>query len=196
MHPFLVHQMINYTIVVVEQVDEMPFNRGKLFNVGFVEMMKINSHCCCFIFHDVDLLPEVSHNMYTCSKNPRHMSPFVNTLRYNLIYSQLCGGVVAMKRSQFKSINGFSNSFFGWGGEDDDLSARIASSGLTITRWPDSVSRYFMLHHRKETPGDDKDLLLDTSDVRSQGDGLSSLEYKVVSITEEPLFTRIQVALA
>lgn len=192
-HPFLIHQSINYTIVVVEQVDELPFNRAKLFNVGFVEMMKINSDCCCFIFHDVDLLPEVSHNMYTCSKNPRHMSPFVNTLRYNLMYKGLFGGVIAIKRSQFKSINGFSNMFYGWGGEDDDFSARITKAGLQITRWPYSVSRYFMLHHKKEKPGEEKDLLLDTVDVRASQDGLSTLEYKVVSITEEHLFTKIRV---
>lgn len=192
-HPFLIHQSINYTIVVVEQTDELPFNRAKLFNVGFVEMMKINSDCCCFIFHDVDLIPELSHNMYTCSKNPRHMSPFVNTLRYNLMYKGLFGGVIAIKRAQFKSINGFSNLFYGWGGEDDDLSARITKAGLEIIRWPYSVSRYYMLHHKKEKPGGEKDLLLDTADARASQDGLSTLEYKVVSITEEPLFTRIKV---
>ena len=30
-----------------------------------------------------------------------------------------------MTREQYEAINGFSNSFFGWGGEDDDLYNRL-----------------------------------------------------------------------
>lgn len=29
-----------------------------------------------------------------------------------------------MTVKQFKEVNGFSNSFWGWGGEDDDMSYR------------------------------------------------------------------------
>jgi hypothetical protein len=38
------------------------------------------------------------------------------------------GGVSAVRTEQFLKVNGMSNMFFGWGGEDDDLSERFVSS--------------------------------------------------------------------
>jgi len=37
------------------------------------------------------------------------------------------GGVVAFSKHQFEKVNGFSNQFWGWGGEDDDLALRVRS---------------------------------------------------------------------
>lgn len=35
------------------------------------------------------------------------------------------GGVVAFNRADFEAINGFPNTFWGWGGEDDEMYSRI-----------------------------------------------------------------------
>ena len=73
MHRFLKHQGLNFTILVVEQMDENKFNRAKLFNVGFHQANKLFPECDCFIFHDVDLLPVNPENLYICLDKPRHM---------------------------------------------------------------------------------------------------------------------------
>lgn len=52
-----------------------------LMNIGFVESQKLHEYDC-FIFHDVDLLPEDDRNLYTCPEQPRHMSVAVSTLKY------------------------------------------------------------------------------------------------------------------
>jgi len=61
--------------------DDGPFNRAMLMNVGFVEALKLYNYDC-FIFHDIDLMPEDDRNLYTCPEQPRHMSAAVNVHKY------------------------------------------------------------------------------------------------------------------
>lgn len=60
------------------------FNRAMLMNVGYVEALK-EREFDCFIFHDVDLLPEDDRNLYTCPEQPRHMSVAIDKFKYRLI---------------------------------------------------------------------------------------------------------------
>lgn len=41
-----------------------------------------------------------------------------------LPYVNIFGGVSAMRDEHMTTVNGFSNIFWGWGGEDDDISTR------------------------------------------------------------------------
>ena len=102
-----------------------------LMNVGFREALQ-DFNWDCFIFHDVDLLPEDDRNLYTCPDQPRHMSVAVDKFKYRLPYKSIFGGVAAITRRHFKQLNGFSNMFWGWGGEDDDMSRRIKYQKLKV----------------------------------------------------------------
>lgn len=101
--PVLKKQRIQFQIFVVEQVSEQKkllysarmmavlfhnqlgndtFNKGRLMNVGYQFISKLPAKYKCFIFHDVDLVPEDGRNMYNCGVMPKHMSPAVDTLQY------------------------------------------------------------------------------------------------------------------
>ncbi|CAH8562774.1 unnamed protein product [Schistosoma turkestanicum] len=85
MHEFLRRQRLLYTIFVINQEGTTTFNRALLMNVGFIESHRITDFDC-FIFHDVDLLPEDDRNMYRCSEQPRHLSVSIDQLSYRWVY--------------------------------------------------------------------------------------------------------------
>ncbi|KAK2149901.1 hypothetical protein LSH36_432g01021, partial [Paralvinella palmiformis] len=122
MHPFLQAQQLEYGIFVIEQDNDVPFNRGIIKNVGYTEAIKSGRYDCV-IFHDVDLLPENLHNWYGCPQggSVRHMCIAINYFNYApLDKGAVFGGALAWDKDIYKTVNGYSNLFFGWGGEDDD----------------------------------------------------------------------------
>jgi hypothetical protein len=125
LHPLLQRQQISYGIYFIEPLAELIFNRGLLLNIGFLESQRDgNNTYDCFIFHDVDLIPEDERILYECSKSPKHMSSAVSTMKYQLPYKEIFGGVTALDKSMIYRLNGYSNLYFGWGGEDDDFYQR------------------------------------------------------------------------
>ena len=58
LHPLLQRQSLEYRVFVINQAGRGTFNRGKLLNSGFKEVSKLDSSFQCYIFQDVDLLPE------------------------------------------------------------------------------------------------------------------------------------------
>lgn len=113
---YLDGQGINYNIIVVEQDDASAFNRGMLCNIGFIHAVKRG--CTYVVFHDVDMIPvEVD---YSPSTTPVHL--FDDQLPFESYF----GGMTMFPTEDFKKINGFSNMYWGWGYEDDDLRYRCA----------------------------------------------------------------------
>jgi len=197
LHSFLGKQQLDYAVFVIEQVENQTFNRGKLMNAGYREASKLYDWQC-FIFHDVDLLPEDDRNLYTCPEMPRHMSAAIDKFRYKLPYWSIFGGISAMSSEHYEKMNGFSNDYWGWGGEDDDLSARVSLAGLNICRYPTEIARYKMIHHSRESSNPVNTCrfkLLKATKKRWQEDGLSNLNYKIVDVQFNRLYTKIKVDL-
>ncbi|XP_032790423.2 beta-1,4-N-acetylgalactosaminyltransferase bre-4 [Daphnia magna] len=201
LHPFLQRQQLNYVIIVVEQSNSSSFNRGMLMNIGFNEA-QLQEEFHCFIFHDVDFLPEDDGNPYTCPQEgkPRQMSFSIDYWdNYKPTPASHFGGVTAFSTNDFRKINGFSNSFWGWGGEDDQLYQRVRFNKLIVTRaYEDQPSlvrlvRYKTLSHKKAEPNPERKLVLKEGSVRFQTDGLNDLRYNRLSFELKPLYTHIIV---
>ncbi|KAK7076306.1 hypothetical protein SK128_001030 [Halocaridina rubra] len=129
MHRYLQRQALNYSIYIAEQEGNDPFNKGRVMNVGFVEAQK-EGPWDCFAFHDIDMLPEDDRNLYYCASQPRHLAVAASQFHYKLPYYQFFGGAILLTTDQFKTVNGFSNSLWGWGGSDDEMWNRIKVSGM------------------------------------------------------------------
>ncbi len=139
----------------------------------------------------------IFRNLYECpAAGPKHMSVAVNKWKYRLQYQKYFGGVTTLSRNQYKKINGFANLFYGWGGEDDDLSHRVQKHNLTIQRSPANIARFSMLKHDKVSMNDDLENLMEKSKKSElDTDGLTTLKYKIVDHKDFPLYTWIKVDL-
>ncbi|XP_030370763.1 beta-1,4-N-acetylgalactosaminyltransferase bre-4 [Scaptodrosophila lebanonensis] len=191
MHNYLRQQLIHYRIFLVEQYDRKPFNRATLFNIG--AQVAAEYDFPCLILHDVDLMPLNSGQIYACTERPRHMCSALDQWRFHLPYRGLFGGVVAINTAQFQMINGMSNLYHGWGGEDDDLYERLSSHGYDICRFPPAYSEYTMLKHKPEVPNANRNALLHAAALRFDTDGLNSLVFTEVERRLHSLFTHILV---
>ncbi|CAB3407923.1 unnamed protein product [Caenorhabditis bovis] len=197
LHSLLTKQQLDYAIFVIEQVANQTFNRGKLMNVGY-EVASQLYPWQCFIFHDVDLLPEDDRNLYACPIMPRHMSVAIDKFSYKLPYSTIFGGISALTREHFVKINGFSNDFWGWGGEDDDLATRTHEAGLSVSRYPAQIARYKMIRHKQESTNPVNKCrykLMGRTRYRWQRDGVNSLKYKLLNLEFKKLYTHVYVDL-
>jgi len=173
---------LDYEIVIVEQ-DDKPFNRGKLLNVGALESPYADYYC----FHDVDMLPITSD--YTYTPNPTHLAAEAEQFGYKLPYNRYFGGVTIFDKHSFIKANGYSNDYWGWGAEDDDVMLRCVLNGIPTSR---KNGRYRSLSHERNIIKDlyDENLKKYYSFSSQEGqkdamskinlDGLTTLEYEIL----------------
>ncbi|XP_034146985.1 beta-1,4-galactosyltransferase 1-like [Esox lucius] len=197
LHPFLQRQQLDYGVYVINQDGESMFNRAKLMNIGYTEALKEYDYDC-FVFSDVDLIPMDDRNTYRCFSQPRHLSVSMDKFAFKLPYSQYFGGVCSLSKEQILKINGFPNTYWGWGGEDDDIFKRLNNRGMSSSRPNGVIGKFRMIPHIRDRNNNENDQrfkrMAHTIKIMDK-DGLNSLKYKVVAVEKHVLFTKITVDL-
>ena len=135
MDSFLKDKGIDYQIIVAEQRDDRPFNRGKLCNIVFNTVKDDFDYFC---FHDVNLLPLTDDSDYSYPKKPTHLASIVDD--EFIPYEEFIGGVFLINKEHFEQINGFCDEYWGWGYEDNDLLERMRAKNISLDSFVDISS--------------------------------------------------------
>lgn len=115
------------------------YNDCWIYSLGFASVWRASHVCisiiCQWVYGYISII---------CQRVYGYIS-------FRLLYDQLVGGAVAVTWQQFLVLNGYSNQYFGWGGEDDDFYVRITQTKTKIVRYPLSISRYMMVQHYRDS---------------------------------------------
>jgi hypothetical protein len=102
--------------------------------VGITEALREENRTQCIIFHDVDLIPQYDGVPYNRCRLPTLLGSELEHHNWGIPYRNYFGGVMSMHVSHWRKVNGFSNDFWGWVGEDDDLYERVRINALLDSR--------------------------------------------------------------
>ncbi|RWS07304.1 beta-1:4-galactosyltransferase 7-like protein [Dinothrombium tinctorium] len=127
---FLNRQNVSHKIYIINQSDNLRFNRASLINVGY---LLVNNDCDYIAMHDVDLLPLNAQLSYAYPANgPFHIASPELHPKYH--YKTFVGGILLVTNEHFEKVDGMSNRYWGWGLEDDEFYARLKEAQLTVNR--------------------------------------------------------------
>ena len=125
---FLNKKGINHQFYIAHQTDDKLFNRGAMKNIA--AKYAFDDGCDYVAFHDVDMLPENENCDYSYPIDyPTHIATKLSKYKYKLNYEQYFGGVVLFTKEQVENTNGYSNGYWDWGMEDDDIFWRCVYEG-------------------------------------------------------------------
>ena len=139
---YLDSQGIDYVIYICHQVDDKLFNRGATKNIAAKHAFE--DGCDYIVFHDIDMIPEDGGGAdYSFpEKTPIHIATSISQMEYKLKYEEYFGGAVLFSKEQIEKTNGYSNDYWDWGMEDDDLFWRCVLEGYAKQNY---------MNYKKET---------------------------------------------
>jgi len=117
---------VNYRIYIVEQsYNNSSFNRGKLINIGISQSLK-HEFSNIYYITDVDIYPK-TYNTFV-------MKYITGTIKHLYGNIDTLGGVFIIDKNTYSKINGYSNNYWSWGLEDNDLFERAKNLNITLDR--------------------------------------------------------------
>ncbi|VDK89051.1 unnamed protein product [Dibothriocephalus latus] len=204
MLPFLSKQRKQPVIILTEQEGDGAFNRAKLFNAAIKEIREsvpgdLLHGIDCFILHDVDKVPTSPSILYECGQNVRQLVTVCRSKAHKgRLYEAFLGGVTAFSWEHVKTINGASNLFTGWGGEDDELLVRLKLNNITVDRVKggEGVFDEFDANHAREKNSARYELIAEENvTARWKEDGLNQTRYELLSRIDYDLFVWLLVSI-
>jgi len=185
MKNYLTKKGFTFDFYVIEQEQGKPFNRGKLLNIGY-KVANQSGEYTSVVLHDVDMLPV--NVDYSSNTIPTHLASEAEQFGWKLpmggTYEAYFGGITLFPNSIFDEINGYSNDYWGWGAEDDDLLHRVKSSGFEWTRrYPGAVRS---LKHDRDINQEEYRKNIEkvremwANKLEFKTEGLNTLEYEVL----------------
>ena len=134
---YLEDRGIDYQIYFGHQVDDKLFNRGATKNIAAEWAFK--EGCDYIVWHDIDMIPEDGGGAdYSYPKEaPRHIATQISQMGYELKYEEYFGGAILFTKEQVEKTNGYSNDYWDWGMEDDDLFWRCVLEGYVNQTYMD-----------------------------------------------------------
>lgn len=164
-------------ILIVEQADEKPFNRGKLLNIGF-----INSGASHVVFHDVDMLPvKVS---YVERDNVTQIA-FSDIQLVNYL-----GGVTMFEQSAFMLAGGYHNDFW-HRAEDNEIMFNLKRLNIPVLN---RFGVFKKLDHERSGPEFIPELWQKAQLPRTK-DMLNTCRYELISKEVKEGYTHLKVKL-
>ena len=125
----LKEQGIEFQMYFAHQVDDKLFNRGATKNIAAKHAFE--EGCDYVVWHDIDMIPEEGADYSFPKDNPIHLATRISQMDYTLKYHEYFGGAVLFSKEQVMNTNGYSNDYWDWGMEDDDLFWRCHLEGYT-----------------------------------------------------------------
>ena len=181
----------------------MKFNRGALFNIG-IDLAKKDFNWGCYYFHDVDRVPHDYFIDYRCSGDPNraiHLTQVKGALHNR---SGRMGGISQVPSELLFKMKGYSNFYWGWGGEDEDFASRVQLAGGKYIKQANSVNpdgngrvTFVSCHHatkqifkdhfsKKDEICNERMLLFKYRDIRfNEGDGLNKTHFLKVEVDQK-----------
>jgi hypothetical protein len=143
-------QGIDHKFYVAHQVDDKLFNRGAMKNIAAKRAFE--DGCDYIAWHDVDMLPydETCDYSYP-EETPIHIATQLSKYGYDMSYDQYFGGVILFNKEQVERTNGYSNDYWDWGMEDDDLFWRAYYEGYTTGKVIDNKTNRPSLYFNGDT---------------------------------------------